>query len=352
MKKSSISALTLGLTLSFASTALASPTINITGDVRLESRSIDDQIMSPWETYNQSSFQARTRLKLESKVSDDTTVFARYSTRNNLGAGETSTRASNFYGVNNSTSGFDWYGVKQRIGTWDMSVGHQSVNLGQGGIINTGSDVIGTTEFFNGLVATTKTGKFNVKIIGGKSVYEPDISYIGYPDRTSSEIYGLDFSTKVTGKLTLGGAWASFNAPVAFYHNGTKQQNWAINMKYDTTPNFSINGEYVKSDATADTSAYFMAGTYKWNKDSFTVRYNKVQDASVDRVLSGIGSWSYPLKGAYGDTWFGTDYHGFTYTYTHQVNKNLSLDVKYMDLSSHGANGSDKELAIGASMKF
>lgn len=331
MKKSLVIALVVCFVLSLAGTALAFP-VEFKGDFRLQARSIDDGIagavaVGPHDLKS-SWWQFRARLGFEGKVDQDTAFFGRISTRNDFGLGNT------------STTEFDQYGVKLNAGNWKLSLGRQAVNLGQGTIISTGSDAAGVDNKFDGLVATTKSGNFDLTFIGGKTNTVNTFVVVEY--------YGLDASTKVDDKLTLGAAFAHAKPNVV---GVDPYKIWAVNAAFAPAANFSINAEYAKSNQNTDNKAYFLAGTYSWDKSSFTVQYNNVKNNAVDPFNSGIGAAAYPFMG-YGLDLGNTGYKGFTYVYGQQMTKATSFHVIYMDLKVDGRSGSDKELAAGVNWKF
>lgn len=344
MKKTLVLVLVVSFVLSLASTALAFP-VDFTGDFRLQARSIDDGI--PMSQFKGSWFQLRGRLNFDGKVDDSTTFFGRISTRNNFG------------GANTSATEFDHYGVKIAASNWKFSVGRQAVSLGQGTIISTGYDASGVDNKFDGLVASTKAGNFDLNFIAGKTnaVASDWMSWAYSP----MEYYGFDATTKLNDKFSAGVAYARSHAVDP--SSGAFNYFWntaALNATFKPSDNFSLNAEYAKSNHDTNNAAYFFAGTYSWDKDSFTVQYNKVDWNAVSPWNSGIGAVAYPFNGAglhwghYTPTGFISSYKGFTYAYNHSISKAASFHIIYMDLKclEPGFTGSDKELGAGVVWKF
>lgn len=382
MKKNLVLALVVAFVMSLAGTALAFP-VEFTGDFRLQARSIDDGVGLD-EAYKGSWFQLRARLGFTGKIDDDTALFGRFSARNNFGGDQTG-----------NGQAFDHYGVKYNAGNWKFSIGRQAVNLGQGSIISTGYDAVGVDNKFDGLIATTKWGQVDVTIIGGKTnkvsvPAQPSHEWLeahgyGWHHHTyycylyhhkgwysqdfvipsssiprGSQWYGIDFSTKLDEKLFAGFtyAYSKLDSVTVLDWWGDEQfvsskgvKYWGLNTTYNASKNFSLNGEYVKSDAAKDNRAFFLAGTYSWDRDTFTVQYQNVQNNAVDQYNSGIGAVAYPFYGI-GLMGGDTGYKGFTYVWNHNMTKNASLHVIYMDLKADGVSGSDKEAAAGVVWKF
>lgn len=325
MKKTLVLALVVCFVLSLAGTALAFP-VDFTGDFRLQGRSIDDKIAGGLGEFTGSWWQLRGRLNFSGQIDDSTTFYGRISTRNNFGD------------INTSATEFDQYGVKIASGAWKFNIGRQFVNLGQGTIISTGSDASGVDNKFDGLVATTKTGKVDMTFIGGKTT----------PVNTvAMEYYGMDATTKLDDKMSLGIAYGHVKPSVPGW---VPLNIWALNATYTASPNFTLNGEYAKSDYAWGNKAFFIAGTYSWDKDSFTLQYNRQEANGVDQWNSGIGAVAYPFYGL--DLSHHEGYKGFTYVYSHPMTKAASLHVIYMDLKVPGVAGADKEAALGVSWKF
>lgn len=326
MKKALVLALVVSFVLSLAGTALAFP-VDFSGDFRLQARSIDDKISGGSADYKASWWQFRARIGFEGKVDKDTTFYGRFSNRNNFGGAPTS----------GSQGEFDQYGVKLTADNWKFTIGRQAVNLGQGSVISTGADAVGVDNKFDGLVATTKAGDVDMTFIGGKT---------NNVSGATKEWYGFDLSGKLDKNLAAGLAYG-----VSKELNVKALKTWAVNFTATPAANFTFNGEYAKSDATANNKAYFLAGTYGWDKSSFTVQYQNVKNSAVDQYNSGIGAIAYPFVG--NDLTTGTTgYKGFTYVYGQQLTKAASLHVIYMDLKVDGKTGSDKELAAGVVWKF
>jgi len=333
MKKSIVAALAASFILSIAGTALAFP-VEFNGDFRLQGRVINDKAGGSQGT-DGSWFQLRSRVNFTGAVDEDTTFFGRFSVRNNFGGAQTGT------GTNNGA--FDQYGIKGKAGEWKYSLGRQAVSLGQGTIVSTGSDAVGVDNKFDGAILSTKSGDFDINVIGGK--INNGNGYSG-----SREVYGFDASTKVD-KVTVGAAYAIGRIDGSV--GDTKF--WGINTSAPVGNSINLSTEYVKSNADTDNSAYFVAGTYSWKKDSFTVQYNNVKKYAVDPFNSGIGSVAYPFMGDGLFDWDNgenRDYKGFTYVYTHSINKSLSFHAIYLDLEATGYTGSDKELGAGLVWSF
>lgn len=343
MKKTCLMVLIMVFVLGMVSTGLAEP-VNISGDFRLQGRMIDDKISTNRaNNFEKDFFEFRARINFDGMVDKDTKFFGRFSARNyqDLGA---ETR---------SDSEFDHFGIKVNSGDWKFSIGRQAITVGAGSLLEIGSDAAGSTNFFDGVIASTKLGDFNVRAFGGRNtsgIYAGNGS--DYPSSVNpiNKWYGIELFAQ---------PYKNLNTGLSYLHKkpdtgaDTESVNyWALNAAYNISPSFILNAEYAKSDKDNKNGGYFLAGTYKWNKDSFTVQYNHVQENSVDVWNGGIGAGPYPFKGK--DLPAG--YKGVTLAYNHGINKTLSFHAIYMELEAlepgRTNTGSDKEFVSGLSWSF
>ena len=343
MIKAWLVVLTIVLVLGAAGPCLAAP-VDFSGDFRLQGRMIDDKISTnPANHFEKDFFEFRVRVNFEGTVDQDTKFFGRFSARNyqDLGA---ETR---------SDTEFDQYGVNLTSGGWKFSVGRQALTVGAGSLLDIGSDAVGATNFFEGVVAATKMGAVNVRAFGGKNtsdIYGGNGSAFPSTVNPINKWYGAELSARPDKNLNTGFAYLHKKPDTG---TDTQAVNyWALNAAYDISPSFSLSSEYARSDKDDNNNGYFLAGTYKWDKDSITVQYNHVQENSVDVWNGGIGAGPYPFKGK--DLPAG--YKGVTVAYSHGITKALSFHAIYMDLKALEPGttntGNDKEFASGLSWSF
>ncbi len=336
MKKTVTFFLTVCLILSAAGTALAFP-LDLTGDFRFQLRLIDDKI-GPDHTndFNKNFTEFRARLNFSGKVDPDTTFFGRFSVRNNEGLGEDV----------RSTGEFDQFGVKAKYNDWTFSIGRQALALGLGTQMDIGSDAAGANNFFDGVVASTKWGKADVRLFGGRNT--SNIAGLTKAQNPLNVWYGVDVNIKPDDKLSVGMVYARQKPDPA----GSVQVNrYAVNTVYNFDDKLSLSGEYARSSLAGKNSGYIVAASYALSpKSSLALQYNHVQENAVDGFNGGIGNGPYPLKGA--DLPGG--YKGYTVTYNQTLTKTLSFQVIYMDLKAlaAGQTGSDQEIAAGLTWSF
>jgi hypothetical protein len=334
-------ALVVSFVLSIAATALAATPIEFGGDFKYEFRQNQDYGS---KTYTENRMYAD--LKFNGKIDDSTTFFGRF-------AGMTNDRDS-FAGAN-KTNGFtmDQFGVKGSIDDVGYVFGREATQLGHGGIFYAGTDIDPLT-YFDGVAITAKTGVFNVKVIGGKSLNSAETTGI---NNNSQDWFGIDLSTKL-GETTVGAAYANRTQSANNVLNGqapdAKYTDFNLSGKLGV---IDLAGEYVKSNANTASKAYTMSGTYAWDKDSFTIAYNDVQANAVDPKSSNLGVIYYPNGNAFTTdgslTANSTGYKGLTYAYSHSMTKALGLNVYYMSLKPlTGPNINHSNNELGANLKW
>ena len=331
MRKFIVPALVASFILSVHCVAMASPVFNFNGDVRLEARGQDNKNAAGDQLEKRSFWQYRTRVNFEGIADEQTTFFGRFSVRNEMG------------GKSNASNGnFDQYGVKLTADDWTFKIGRQAVFLGQGTIINTGTDAVNWDNKFDGLVASSKLGNVDANFIGGKTNDDLGIGY-------SIEWYGFDAASRISDHFTLGTSYAHYKPASNSGVPGTDL--YGVNFVYNPTSQLSLNGEYVKSDLDTNNKAYFVSGTYSSDKDIFSVQYQKVERNAVDPNNSGIGANCYPFGNSslYEDT---TGYKGMTYYYKHNMTKIASYHLIYMDLKGTSSDAKTQEWVAGVTWKF
>jgi len=146
-------------------------------------------------------------------------------------------------------------------------------------------------------------------------------------------------------KIKLGAAYAH-SKPDAI-----KAVNYkAINTSFTPSANFAINTEYAKSSADTANKAYLIGGTYSWSKNSFSATHLNVDNNGNDAwnsVYSRIGLTVYGRN-----LELGNAMKGWMYSFNHQITKNTSLSTYYLDVSTPGYSGHDKEGFVELSVKF
>jgi len=341
VKKSLATLLVVAFVLGIAGTALAFP-VDFSGDVRVQYATFQDNITGSDDSdADHHDTRSRIRLNFSAQVDQDVTMFGR------LGLRTTSGLSSQ----DPNKGLLDQYGVEIKANDLTYSVGRQILNLGQGSVAGFGSDV-GYDAKFDGLVASGKLGAVDAHFAVGKSTdinsWNPSSGKVTTA-YNAKNIWGIDFSAPLSSNFTLGATYATIKDTVISGLNAAKYTG--VNMTFNPSDNFTLNGEYVKSNADTLNKAYFIAAIYSWDKDWFCIQYNNVQANGVDQGLSAIGTTTYPVQGD--NLLAGTgEYTGFTYSYNHQMSKAAAFNVCYMSLKANGLDDHDNECTAGVTWSF
>ncbi|WP_094603110.1 hypothetical protein SPSIL_051940 [Sporomusa silvacetica DSM 10669] len=342
MKKLIIPILIAGCMFSTSITAMGASIqdVNVTGDFRLRGYSIEDNIAGadkiPGVKTDDSYLQFIGRINLNAKIADNTTFFSRFGMRNRLGQ---SMSDGNF---NNSYQQIDQYGIRTTQGDWNLSIGRQAVKLGQGMLISTGDEVEYDNKF-DGLVATTKMGAANLKLIAGKTSTSEIAERLG---GVSSTWYGAEVSGMISPKTSMGFSFANDKPK----DSNTSVSSWAVNTSVNVAPNLWLNAEYAKSNANSNNAAYLIGGAYVTAKDVFVAQYQNVEKNAVNQSNSLYSYVNFPFQGV--GMSFTNSWDGWFYKYNHIMDKNTSLHVIYMDTKAEGLSGRDKEVTVGIAWGF
>lgn len=323
-KKLLASAIAATVTLSMG-TAFAADPINVSSTFKYEFRNNDDAATGS----KSSADRMQVGVNFDGKIDANTAFFGRV-------AGQVSS-----FGKTPASTDFkmDQFGVKANLDGWNVSLGRQGAQLGQGGAFYAGND-IAPVSYFDGFVVTNKLGELNFKAIGGKTTAAPTTS--------RQKWYGVELNGDVNKDINVGFAFAGNNNVDVSGNVTPGAHYWSGFTTIKTGENLAWTGEYVKSNASTANRAYDLSGTYSFDKsNSFTVAYNNVQTNSTDIDNSSIGGEYYPNGDA-----FTAGYKGLTYVYHHDVNKNLGLNVILLDLKPMAGGETNKEFAANLKWKF
>jgi len=321
-KKLLATAIAATVTLSMG-TAFAAEPVNVSSSFKYEFRNNDDA------SGKVTKDRFYVGINLDGKIDANTTYFGRIAGK--MGDFGTAPADSQFK--------LDQYGVKVNLDGWNVSLGRQGAQLGQGGTFYAGGD-IAPLSYYDGLVVTNKIGDVNFKAIGGKTT---DVGAPGHSPR--QKWYGAEVSGDVDKNINVGLAYAgksNVGTPVT-----PETHYWSAYTTIKTGDSLTWTGEYVKSNANTNNRAYDISGTYAWTKNSFTVAYNNVQTNSTDTDNSVIGGEYYPNGDA-----FTAGYKGLTYVYHHDVTKALGFNLIFLSLEPMTGGHTNKELAANLKWKF
>ena len=368
--------------------------MKMSGDYRLRGKVFSDEMKSknPFlasQDLNQkgSEWYQRVQLNISHKISDDLTSFFRLGVRQYLGDG-----------IETGNQALDEYGFVYKNNGWQYKIGRQDVKLGSGLVLGTGFDS-GWDHKFDGLTASTKMGETTFKLVAGKTTTSPVIE--DSLDSTRSalltiaggnvaaasaivpqmftptawdvpvEWYGFDVSAKLCDGFKAGFALAhakgdypssrtvtygatTQTTAIIPMGNAPARNYWAYNFTYSLTPQWTLGGEYARSNAeTLNKASMITLGCAITPKDYLWTAYLKAEANAIDEKNSNWGAFTFPTNGAMLQVETqSTEFHGMTYWYQHIMNKNTTLVLLYQDLRSRDYIGACKEGYIELNVRF
>ena len=341
MKKAIITGLIVSAVMGLTGTALADP-INFNGSFDYQFRNNRDKAFNSYGTRE----RFLVGLNFDGKIDADTTAFGRV-------AGKIGDWGNAPAGTNDFK--LDQFGIKTDLSGWNVSLGRQGVQLGQGGAFYAGTDIDPVT-YFDGIVVKTKFGAADFKAVAGNTTNGLEQSALSPRQKWA----GAEISGDIAQNINLGFSYASktdSNVTAANVVTPGKHY-WSAYTAIKTNDSLSWTAEYVKSNASTANRAYDLSGTYSWPKNSFTVAYNNVQANSTDADNSAIGGDYYPNGHGFFDTNKASlGYKGFTYAYHHDIKKNLGFNLVYLSLKPLNAGAgtttqTDGEFQANLKWKF
>jgi len=258
-----------------------------------------------------------------------------------------------------NVSNLNHYGMTKKFGDTTVSIGRQAVNLGQGGILCTGVD-FGFNPQFEGVIVSTKTGDVKVNMIGGYTTtngVEGVGGILGFdPNYTGAGWYGLDASTKIGKRVTVGAAFAheSFKDGYNYVASADSRKYYSVNTSIDLGSGYMLNGEWMKSDVDTDNKAWSATVVWHKNKNTVVVGHTDTQKNAIDQYTSITqGGWQWVLglpQGLTGTYAVAANWNGNFALYMHQISKNLQTRILVEDIHSNGQT--NREWGAGFQYNF
>jgi hypothetical protein len=275
------------------------------------------------------------------KANDSTNFFGRV-------AGEVGQLGNTTHDSSPNDFKLDEFGVKTTLDSWKFSIGRQGVQLGQGGVLYSGVDWASPLSYFDGVVITNKLGDVDLKAAVGKSTYT-----LAGSDPTQ-KWFGVDLSKDITPDVNFGVVFANRkaapNSGATILVNPNAGSNyWSVYTTIKSNDNLTWTGEYVRSNASTENTAYDLSATYKFdNKNRVTLQYNYVKANATDFDNALIGGEYFPNYSAF---FYG--YKGAYYNYHHDFNKMVSFNLDYYALKElYNAKGTDGEFDANVKWHF
>jgi hypothetical protein len=320
--------------------------IQISGSEQLWIRSVNDSAtpkapLAGKTTYGDNQFL----LNFNMKVQDNISVFARFGERNFFGTAVNYNFSDGDGG--RSSANLDHFGVKVNAGDWDLSVGRQAVMLGQGTIINTGTE-FGFNPHFAGLIAKTTFDNVTMHVIGGHTNPNANTDAITSSAYNGANWYGTDASVKVGENVTLGAAYAHENYLDNYLPNcNYTSLNAAIN--FGGGP-FTLIAETEKSSADTLNKAWQLTAVYHQDKDTFVLMHVNTQKNAIDQYTNiQQGGYQFALGASLSEY---PQWHGNLYKWLHDLTPTVQSTVMVITDAVNGVSGQNVEGVAGFTFKF
>ncbi|SDE96775.1 hypothetical protein [Sporomusa acidovorans] len=322
--------------------------IQISGSERLRIRSVHDSAtpkngFADKATYGDNRFLLNINMNVENNIS----AFARFGELSFFGAkAHTNNKFSNG-DDGNSTANIDHFGLKVKAGAWDLSLGRQAVKLGQGSIINTGSD-FGFNPYFEGLVASTTFDNVTVHAIGGHTNPNANTNILTSNAYEGANWFGADASFKIEKNITLG---------IAFAHEKYLDNYLSANdcTALNATINFgggpfTLIAETVKSSASSLNKAWQLTGVYHKDKDTFVLMHVNTQKNAIDQ-FTNIQQGGYQI--AFGASLHNeSEWNANIFNWMHDITSAVQSTVMIETNAVKGVSGHNVEGVAGLLYKF
>ena len=206
------------------------------------------------------------------------------------------------YAGDKSVAALDQFGFTYEKNDLTYKLGRQDVTVGTTALLYSRSDSnIGRRNFVDGLTVNGKAGAVDLFVLAAKE---------DNADNTDSKVYAVRGGYNLTPDLNVGLTLARFKGDGADSSN-----HWAVDSTYTYGKN-TWTAEYTKSNLSGDNKAYAAV----WNYDF---------DGKTAVALTGFRVENQGDMGGQSD--FDNGKRGVHYTVTHNLQKNLSMEVVYKD---------------------
>lgn len=322
MKKIAVAALATTILMTGSAFAAEFPNSDLSGDLKVHYR---------WNGGTGNSTEGGKiffRLNAESEISQNVSVFARLAIQQLGGPDNTGNDFDSAY-YGDRASSIDRWGLNIKSGNFKYTLGRQGVTLANGLLFDstgymgktTGSGDF-TASAIDGLVVSGKSGVTSLQMVAGEAWTDLE---------KSPKLYAVSASYSPAKDWTLGGTFAKSKL------ESLNTNYWAASIGY-TAGKASFSGDYGKSNADADNTAYALGAFYNIDsKNSVYAIYSKVEQAA------DIGDWM---------TAYDDGYKGMYYGFDRKLRKDTTLSFFYKDMDLIGGTSNNTSLRTTVTYKF
>ena len=322
--------------------------MQISGTERIRIRSVHDSA-TPNDGFADKATYGDNRIliDLNMKIDDNNSVFARLGELRFFGATAHTNNTFSNGDDGSSTANIDHFGFKVKAGAWDLSLGRQAVKLGQGSIINTGSDY-GFNPYFDGLVAGATFGNVTVHAIGGHTNPNANTNILTSDAYEGANWFGADASFKVNKNINVGIAYAH-EKYLDNYLPAYDCTALNVSSNFGGGP-FTLIAETVKSSASTLNRAWQLTGVYHQNKDTFVLMHVNTQKNAIDQ-FTNIQQGGYQI--AFGASLHTeSEWHSTLLNWMHDITPSIQSVFMIESLGVKGVSGHNTEGVAGIQYKF
>jgi len=295
MKKMVTAALAAAMVLT-TGVAFAAP-VEFDGQVKVQYRAQTKEA-NPDTTGGIYSF----RLNAKTALSNNVDLFARFAAQSLSGDHIGNDFSMDRYGTNVAV--IDQYGFILKDGGFQYKVGRQGLSISPTALLYSSESYIGEdVAFFDGVVATGKSGVTSLQVVAGKS-----------NQSNEDKVYSIHGSYSPAKAWTVGGTVAKSNSDVR-----NDRTYWGTDVQY-ATGKANFVADYLKSDEDTNNDALVIGVSYAFDNKNTLSAYSH-RTGSNSHIYT---DWDPGEKGAY-------------YIYNHSFDKTTALNLLYKDNTKNEA---------------
>ncbi len=256
------------------------------------------------------------RLNAKTALSNNVDLFARFAAQSLSGDKIGPDFDTAKYGTNVAV--IDQYGITVKDKDFQYKIGRQGLSISPTALLYSSEAYIGENmSFFDGVVATGKSGVTSLQVAIGKS-----------DQSTKDKVYSLHASYSPAKDWTVGGTLAKSNP-----NAGSDKTYWGTDVQY-ALGKANFVADYLKSDADANNDALVLGVSYAFdNKNNLSIYSHDT--GSNSHIAT---DWDPKQKGAY-------------YIYNHTFDKTTALNLLYRNNQKTEA-GADDNTSFRATVSY
>ncbi|MBU2700004.1 hypothetical protein Ga0466249_001096 [Sporomusaceae bacterium BoRhaA] len=335
MKKILLATLTASIIISGAGTTFAAEDSNqemkLDGSLSIHYR--DQLDKSNGADTTKTGWKTTLTLNIDAPLAKNLDAYASLNYQNinsNAGAGWINDHEPS--GADKNYAALSAYGLKYNNNGYSYVVGSQDITLGGGLAYDNG--YIGKNNLPYALNVSKKVGATDLNVIVAKTNYQAGIE--------NDKFYAVQGSYAITPETNLGAMFAHVSygkKTLSTYHLPDSHVNfYSVYGSHKLSDQVTLSAEYLKSSTKTDNQAYQTNLSYKLDgKNTLSVGYYHAEDQSdiVDYNEADM------------TTTCNTNTQGYTVSWKHNFEKNISLKIGYLNYTkinatSNIAGGTDR----------